>query len=103
MMNRVCLIGRIACDVTLKYTPTGIAVSAFRLAVDRNIPNADGTRDADFIPVKVWREQAERINQYANKGSLVSVEGRLEVRTFTAADGTTRTAFDVVAESVTLL
>lgn len=58
MLNRVILIGRLATDPELKYTPSGIAVANFVLAVNR-APNAQGEREADFIPIVVWRQSAE--------------------------------------------
>jgi single-strand DNA-binding protein len=102
-MNRIILIGRLATDPELKYTPSGVALTDFRLAVDRPFKNANGEKEADFFTVKVWREQAERIANYMAKGRLVAVEGRLETRSWVAQDGTKRYATDVVADRVEFL
>lgn len=102
-MNRVILVGRLATDPELKYTPSGVALTDFRLAVDRPFKNASGEKEADFFTVKVWREQAERIANYLAKGRLVAVEGRLETRSWVAQDGTKRYATDVVADRVEFL
>lgn len=98
MLNRVILIGRLANDPELKYTPSGIAVSSFRLAVDRPFSNSSGERETDFIDVVVWRQSAEFAANYLGKGRLVAVDGRLQIRTWVAQDGTRRRSAEVVAE-----
>lgn len=97
-MNRIILIGRLATDPELKYTPSGVAVTDFRLAVDRPFKNASGEKETDFITVKAWRQQAEFITNYFHKGLRVAVEGRLEMRSWVAQDGTKRYAAEVVAD-----
>lgn len=97
MLNRVVLIGRLANDPELKYTPSGIAVASFRIAVDR-IPNAQGERQADFIPIVAWRQRAEFAANYLTKGRLVAVDGKLQVRSWVAQDGTKRYATEVIAD-----
>ncbi len=98
MLNKVILIGRMANDPELKYTPSGIAVSTFRVAVDRPYTNAQGEREADFIDVVAWRQQAEFAANYLGKGRLVAVEGRLQVRSYQASDGTRRRVAEVVCD-----
>ena len=102
MLNRVVLIGRLASDPELKYTPSGIAVANFRLAVNR-IPNAQGEREADFVPIVVWRQSAEFAANYLTKGRLVAVDGRLQIRSWVAQDGTRRKQAEVVAENLRAL
>ncbi|HEY3413748.1 MAG TPA: single-stranded DNA-binding protein [Armatimonadota bacterium] len=99
-MNRIILIGRLATDPELKYTPSGVAVTDFRLAVDRPFKNASGEKETDFITIKAWREQAEFISNYFHKGRRAAVEGRLEMRNWVAQDGTKRYAAEVVADRV---
>lgn len=99
MLNRVVLIGRLASDPELKYTPSGIAVANFVLAVNR-APNAQGEREADFIPIVVWRQSAEFAANYLTKGRMVAVDGRLQIRSWVAQDGTRRKAAEVVAENL---
>lgn len=101
MANRVLLLGRVATEPELKYTPSGIAVANFRIAVDRPFQNQAGDREADFFTVKVWREQAERVANHLLKGQLVAVDGRLEYRTWDAPDGAKRSTTEVVANTVT--
>src|SRR5919202_2690453 len=98
MLNRVILIGRLANDPELKYTPSGIAVSSFRLAVDRQFPNSQGERETDFIDIVVWRQSAEFAANYLGKGRLVAVDGRLQIRNWVAQDGTRRRSAEVVAD-----
>lgn len=99
MLNRVVLIGRLATDPELKYTPSGLAVATFRIAVDRR-PNQQGEKEADFIPIVVWKQSAEFAANYLTKGRLVAVDGRLQVRSWVAQDGTRRYVTEVIAENL---
>lgn len=103
MLNRVILIGRLTGDPELRYTPGGSAVSRFTLAVDRPFTNKQGERETDFINVVVWQKQAETCANYLNKGRLVAVEGRLQVRSYDDNQGIRRRAAEVVAENVRFL
>jgi single-strand DNA-binding protein len=103
MLNRVILIGHLANDPELKYTPSGVAVSTFRVAVSRPFTNAQGERDADFIDVGAWRQTAEFAANYLGKGRLVAVEGRLQVRSYQAQDGTRRRVAEVVCDNLKAL
>jgi single-strand DNA-binding protein len=103
MLNRVILIGRMATDPELKYTPSGHAVSTFRIAVNRTYTNANGERDADFIDIVAWRQTAEFAANYLGKGRLVAVEGRLQVRSYQTQDGQKRRATEVVCDTLRAL
>lgn len=103
MLNRVVLIGRLTRDPELRFTQSGIAVASFTLAVDRNFKSASGERETDFIDIVVWRGQAETCANYLSKGKLAAVDGRLQVRTYEAKDGTKRKVAEVVAEDVRFL
>jgi single-strand DNA-binding protein len=95
VLNSVTLVGRIATDVTLQYTPSGRPVAKFRLAVDR--PSKDReNRKADFIPVVTWGAAAEAAAKYLQKGRLAAVRGRIQVREYTDKSGTRRWATEVV-------
>jgi single-strand DNA-binding protein len=99
MLNRVILIGRLGRDPELRYTPSGIPVSSFSIAVDRPMaPNAQGERETDWIDIVAWRQNAEFAANYLGKGRLVAVEGRLQIRSWTAQDGTKRKSAEVVAD-----
>ena len=103
MLNKVILIGRLTKDPELRHTPGGAAVASFTLAVNRGFKNQQGEIEADFIPVVVWRKQAENCANYLNKGSQVAVDGRLQVRTYEANDGQKRWVTEVIAENVRFL
>ncbi len=103
MLNKVVLIGRLIKDPDLRYTTSGIAVARFTLAVNRNYKNQAGEYDADFIPIQVWRGQAENCAKYLGKGRLVAVSGRIQTGSYTATDGSKRYTTDVVADEVKFL
>lgn len=95
-LNRICLMGRIGRDLELKKTNSGVSVVSFPLAVDCNGKDA-GT---DWIDCVAWRGTAEVLCNYADKGRMIVVEGRLQSRKWEDKDGNKRTAIEVVADSV---
>jgi single-strand DNA-binding protein len=103
MINRVILVGRMVADPELRFTPSGVAVANFRVAVNRPFANAQGEREADFIDIVAWRQSAQFAADYLHKGRLVGVEGRLQVRSYTTNDGQRRKVAEVVADSVRAL
>lgn len=102
-MNHVVLIGRLTKDPDSRYTPNGVAVTAFTLAVDRNFTNQAGQREADFIPIVTWNKLAENCANYLGKGRLCAVEGRLQIRSYETQDGQKRRVAEVVASNVQFL
>lgn len=103
MMNRVILVGRLTKEPDLRYTPTGVAVATFTLAVNRAFANQQGEREADFINCVIWRKQAENVANYLKKGSLCGVDGRLQTRHYDGQDGKRIYVTEVLAESVQFL
>lgn len=103
MLNRTVITGRLTKDPELKYTPSGVAVCTFTLAVNRNFTNQSGERDADFINCVVWRRPAENAANFLKKGSLTGVDGRIQTRNFEGQDGRRVFLTEVVAESVQFL
>lgn len=103
MMNRVILVGRLTKDPELRYTPSGVAVATFTLAVNRTYTNQQGEREADFINCVVWRRPAENVANFLKKGSLAGVDGRIQTRNYEAQDGRRVYVTEVVAESVQFL
>lgn len=101
-MNRVELIGRITRDPELRYTSSNIATTRFTLAVNRPFQGQNGEQGTDFINVVVWRKQAENVQKYVSKGSLVAVEGRIQTGSY-EKDGQRIYTTDVVADSVQFL
>jgi single-strand DNA-binding protein len=103
LLNRVILIGRLTKDPELRYTPAGVAVAQFTLAVDRPFSSQGGEREADFIPVVVWRQLAETCANYLRKGRLAAVEGRIQVRNYDNNEGKRVYVTEVVADNVRFL
>ncbi|WP_419893818.1 single-stranded DNA-binding protein [Oceanobacillus kimchii] len=103
MLNRVVLAGRLTKDPELRYTPNGVAVANFTIAVNRPFSNQQGNREADFINCVVWRRPAENLANYMKKGSMVGVDGRVQTRTFEGQDGKTVYVTEIVADSVQFL
>jgi single-strand DNA-binding protein len=103
MMNRVVLVGRLTKDPELRYTPNGVAVATFTLAVNRSFTNQQGEREADFINCVVWRKPAENVANFLKKGSLAGVDGRVQTRSYDGQDGKRVYVTEVLAESVQFL
>lgn len=102
MLNRIVLIGRLTADPELRYTPSGVAVGHFTLAVNRP-QNRNGQNEADFIPVVVWNKLAEVVAQYLAKGRMAAVDGRLQIRSYENREGQRVRVAEVVAEQVRFL
>ena len=102
-LNQVVLIGNLARDPELRYTPDGTPVTSFTIAVNRPFVNRQGEREADFVPIVVWRKRAETCSEYLIKGSQVAVEGRLQVRNYEDKDGIRKWVTEVVARRVDFL
>lgn len=102
-MNRVCLVGRLTAKPELRYTGSNVPFVRFTVAVNRTFNNAQGEREADFIGCIAWRRQAENMCNYLDKGSQVSVEGRIQTGSFTGQDGNRRYTTDVVADNISFL
>ena len=98
-MNRVMLIGRLTAKPELRYTASNVPFARFSVAVNRTFSNAQGQRETDFINVIVWRKQAENTCNYLDKGSLVSIEGRLQTGSYGDKDGNKRTTYEVVVNN----
>ncbi|WP_240376304.1 single-stranded DNA-binding protein [Bacillus piscicola] len=103
MINRVVLVGRLTRDPELRYTPNGVAVANFGIAVNRPFTNQRGEREADFLNCVVWRKQAENVANYLKKGSLAGVDGRLQSRSYENQEGRRVNVVEVQAESVQFL
>ena len=103
MINNVVLVGRMTRDAELRYTPSNQAVATFSLAVNRNFKNQNGEREADFINVVIWRQQAENLANWAKKGALIGITGRIQTRSYDNQQGQRVYVTEVVAESFQLL
>ncbi len=101
MLNNVVLMGRLTADPELRHTESsGIPVTSFTLAVGRSYTKAGTERATDFIDIVAWRNTAEFVSKYFNKGQLVAVEGSIQTRSYQDKNGNNRRAFEVVANNV---
>lgn len=100
MLNKVVIMGRLARDPELRRTQSGIAVTSFRIACDRDYKSQNGDKETDWIDIVAWRNTAEFVSKYFAKGRMAIVEGRLQTRDWTDKDGNKRTAVEVVADNV---
>lgn len=103
MINNVTLVGRLTKDPDLRYTTSGTGVATFTLAVNRNFTSADGTREADFINCVIWRKPAETLANYAKKGVLIGVTGRIQTRSYENQQGQKVYVTEVIADNFQLL
>lgn len=100
MLNVVAIMGRLVADPELRTTQTGINVVSFRIACDRNFARPGEQRQADFIDVVAWRQTAEFVSKYFQKGSLIAIEGSIQSRQYQDKNGNNRTAVEIVANNV---
>jgi single-strand DNA-binding protein len=100
--NHIVLVGRLVADPELRQTQSGVPVTSFRIAVDRP-KSRDGEKQTDFFGVSIWRNRAERAAEFLQKGRLVLISGRVQIREYTDRDNNKRTAVDVVADDFQML
>ncbi len=101
MLNHITIMGRLTRDPELRRTGSGVAVTSFTVAVDRDFGGRDGgERETDFIDCVAWRQTGEFVSKYFTKGSMIVVSGRLQIRGWTDKDGNKRRTAEVVADNV---
>ena len=101
MLNRIVIMGRLTADPELRRTGTGIAVTSFTLAVDRDYAGKDGgEKETDFIDCVAWRNTGEFVAKHFSKGRMAIASGRLQIRNYTDKDGNKRRIAEVIADSV---
>lgn len=100
MLNVVAIMGRLVADPELRTTPAGHSVCSFRIACDRSYVQQGQERQADFIDIVAWRQQADFVSRYFQKGSMIAVEGSLQTRNYQDKNGNNRTAVEVVANNI---
>lgn len=99
-MNLVALIGRLTADPELRYTPSGVAVTSFTIAVDRRFKNEAGEKQTDFFDCVAWRQRAEFASNYLVKGQRIAIQGSLQQRSWVQQDGQKRSKVEVMVESL---
>ncbi|MGN0567516.1 MAG: single-stranded DNA-binding protein [Acutalibacteraceae bacterium] len=100
MLNTAIIMGRLTADPELRTTNTGIAVTTFTVAVDRRYQKAGEEKQTDFINVVAWRQTAEFVSRYFQKGSMIAVRGSIQTRRYEDNNGNKRTAVEIVADEV---
>ena len=100
MLNHITVMGRLTRDPELRRTGTGVAVTSFTVAVDRDFGGQGGERETDFIDCVAWRQTGEFVSKYFTKGRMAVVSGRLQIRNWTDKDGNKRRTAEVVADNV---
>ena len=101
MLNHIVIMGRLTRDPELRRTGTGVAVTSFTVAVDRDFgKNENGEKETDFIDCVAWRQTGEFVSKYFTKGRMAVVSGRLQIRSWTDKDGNKRRTAEVVADNV---
>lgn len=103
MLNSIVLVGRLTKDPELRYTPNNQAVATFTLAVNRNFKSQNGEREADFINCVIWRQQAENLANWAKKGALIGITGRIQTRNYENQQSQRVYVTEVVADNFQLL
>ena len=100
-LNTVAIMGRLTRDPELRRTGSGLAVTSFSVAVERDYPNSEtGKKETDFIDCVAWRQTGEFVNKWFTKGSMIVVVGKLQIRNWTDKDGNKRKAAEIIADSV---
>ena len=100
MLNHITIMGRLTRDPELRRTASGVAVTNFSLAVDRDFGSKDGEKETDFIDCVAWRQTGEFVSKYFAKGRTAVVSGSLQIRSWTDKDGSKRRTAEVVADNV---
>ncbi|WP_136108105.1 single-stranded DNA-binding protein, partial [Streptococcus pyogenes] len=103
MINNVVLVGRMTKDAELRYTPSQVAVATFTLAVNRTFKSQNGEREADFINCVIWRQPAENLANWAKKGALIGITGRIQTRNYENQQGQRVYVTEVVADNFQML
>ena len=99
-INTAVIMGRLTADPELKTTASGLSVLSFSVAVERNYQKEGEEKAVDFINVVAWRKTAEFVSKYFHKGSMIAVEGSIQTRKYEDKDGNKRTAFEILANTV---
>lgn len=101
MLNHITVMGRLTKDPELRRTDSGIAVTSFSIAVDRDFKDKNsGEKETDFIDCVAWRQTGEFVSRNFSKGRMIVVSGRLQIRSWTDKEGNKRRNAEVVAENI---
>ena len=99
MLNHITIMGRLCADPEIRRTTSGVAVTNFTIACDRDFGN-NGEKETDFVEIVCWRNTAEFVSKYFSKGRMAVVSGRLQIRSWNDKDGNKRKTAEIVADNV---
>lgn len=99
MLNHITIMGRLVSDPEIRRTNSGVAVTNFTIACDRDFGN-NGEKETDFVEIVCWRNTAEFVSKYFSKGRMAVVSGRLQIRSWNDKDGNKRKTAEIVADNV---
>lgn len=100
MLNVVVIMGRLVADPELRTTTSGVNLARFRIACDRSYARPGEQRQTDFLDVVAWRQQADFVCKYFQKGSLIIIEGSIQTRQYQDKNGNNRTGVEIVASNI---
>ena len=100
MLNKIVVMGRLTRDPELRRTQSGLSVTSFSVACDRDFKSQSGEKETDFIDIVAWRQTAEFVCKYFSKGRMAVVEGRLQIRDWQDNNGNKRRSAEIVADNV---
>lgn len=100
MLNSIIIMGRLTSTPELKTTSSGLSVTSFTVAVDRRFQKQGEEKQTDFLNVVAWRQTADFVCKYFNKGSMIAVQGELQTRNYEDKNGNKRAATEIVADNV---
>lgn len=100
MLNSIVIMGRLTSTPELKTTNSGLSVTSFTVAVDRRFQKQGEEKQTDFLTVVAWRQAADFVCKYFNKGDMIAVQGELQTRRYEDKDGNKRTATEIIADNV---
>jgi len=100
MLNVVAITGRLTADPELKKTNTGTSVCSFTVAVDRNFVKQGEERQADFLEIVAWKNAAEFVSKYFQKGSMIAVQGTIQTRNWEDKNGNKRKSTEIIADQI---
>ena len=101
MLNKIVIMGRLTKNPELRRTGSGLPVTSFTIACDRDFgPKDGGEKETDFLDCVAWRNEAEFVNKWFSKGQMAVVAGRLQIRGWTDKDGNKRRSAEIVADNV---
>ena len=98
-MNVAVLMGRLVADPELRTTQSGVSVTTFRIAVDRNYQVKGEDRKADFFNVVAWRSNAEFISRYFFKGRMILLDGELQTRQYVDKNNVSKDIVEIIVDN----